>query len=121
MLDQVVAFVQEVMVGLKVSLAVELRYQCKVHNGKVPSAQPATSRSAAGTLEGKGLFQDHRRSRFGLSTLPMRKWGNWAVNWPGCEKESLKCTDGHVAWMCNSHIQIHIYIYLLYHTLLILY
>ena len=68
------------MVGLEVSLAVELRYQCKAHNGIVPSAQPATSRSAAGTLEGKSLFQDHRRSRFSLSTLPMRKWGHWAVS-----------------------------------------
>lgn len=33
--DQVGALVQEVCVGLEGSLAVELRYQCKVHNDKV--------------------------------------------------------------------------------------
>ena len=79
MLDQVVAFIQEVMVGLEVSLAVELRYQCKAHNGIVPSAQPATSRSAAGTLEGKKSFPRPPAQSLQLK-LPMRKWGHWAVS-----------------------------------------
>ena len=36
--DQVGALVQEVCVGLEGSLAVELRYQCKVHSEIDPSA-----------------------------------------------------------------------------------
>lgn len=75
MLDQVVAFIQEVMVGLEVSLAVELRYQCKAHNGIVPSAQPATSRSAAGMLEGKKSFPRPPAQSLQLKHPPYEEMG----------------------------------------------
>ena len=101
------------MVGLKVSLAIELRYECKVHNGIVPSAQPATSRSAAGTLEGKGLFQDHRRSHFGLRLKhpPYEEMG----------KLGRKLAQMDMLHGCAAHIYryIHTYIYVILYFLIL--
>ena len=91
MLDQVGALVQEVMVELKFPLAFELCYQ-KAHGVVVPSAQPATSRSAAGQPRGTGLFQDQRRSRFS------RKF-------PCCEGKMgiLGRKSGQLHWMDMLH------------------
>ena len=72
--DQVGALVQEVCVGLEGSLAVELRYQCKVHRDVGPSALACKPPEVLqGQSAQAGLFQDARRGRYlAQSSLPLR-------------------------------------------------
>ena len=65
MLDQVSALVQEVWVALEDPLAVELRYQCKVHNDVGSSAQSPAARSAEETARSNAPFQAAMRRRSG--------------------------------------------------------
>ena len=70
MLDQVGALVQEVWVALEDPLAVELRYQCKVHNEVDPSAQVTAARSAATPKKQVRLFRLQGVAASGSKSLP---------------------------------------------------
>ena len=70
MLDQVSALVQEVWVALEDPLAVELRYQCKVHNDVEPSAQATAARSAAASASESAFCKAHGEAASGSESLP---------------------------------------------------
>lgn len=81
MLDLVVAFVQEVIQELKGTLAVELRYQCKVHSQKGPSALTCKPHEVLQGRQSECAFSKAPRAKVGCkNSLPC---GGYGACWAG--------------------------------------